>query len=120
MVPITNAEVDLMAIDVFAVLKALWGFATFVLLGVLKITYSDYKKMQEHLDTLDKDLVRMKAEMVTKDRLDETLDRKVKHLQVSIQGVKEDVSDLRREIKGEVSGLRSDIQSMLKAVLERK
>lgn len=109
-----------MALDIMAILKALWGIATFLLIGVLKIIYSDYKKMQEHLDTLDKDLVRIKAEMVTKDRLDETLDRKVKHLQSSIQGVKEDVSDLRREIKTEVSGLRSDIQSMLKAVLEQR
>lgn len=109
-----------MALDVMAILKALWGFATFVLLGVLKITYSDYKKMQEHLDTLDKDMVRMKAEMVTKDRLDETLDRKVKHLQTSIQGVKEDVSDLRREIKTDVSGLRSDVQALVKLVIENK
>lgn len=109
-----------MALDIMAILKALWGIATFLLIGVLKIIYSDYKKMQEHLDTLDKDLVRIKAEMVTKDRLDETLDRKVKHLQSSIQGVKEDVSDLRREIKTEVSGLRSDIQSMLKAVLDQR
>lgn len=109
-----------MAIDVIAVLKALWGFATFVLLGVLKITYSDYKKMQEHLDTLDKDIIRMKSEMVTKDRLDETLDRKIKHLQVSIQDVREDVSDLRREIKAEVTGLRGDVQSMIKMILESR
>lgn len=109
-----------MAIDILAILKALWGFATFVLLGVLKVVYSDYKKMQEHLDTLDKDLVRIKAEMVTKDRLDETLDRKVKHLQVSIQDVREDMSDLRREIKADIGSLSADIRDMVKTIMERR
>lgn len=109
-----------MAIDIIAILKALWGFATFVLLGVLKITYTDYKKMQEHLDVLDKDIIRMKSDMVTKDRLDETLDRKIKHLQVSIQDVREDVSDLRREMKAEVTGLRDDVKHMTKLIIESR
>lgn len=36
-----------MALDIMLILKSLWGLVTFLLLGVLKIFYSDFKKMQE-------------------------------------------------------------------------
>lgn len=109
-----------MDITMWSVLKAAWGFLTFILMGVLKYIWSDYKKMQERQDAIEKEMIRMKADMVTKDRLDETLDRKVKHLQDSLQDVRSDLSDLRREVKSEVSGLRDDIQTLLKTVLETR
>jgi t-SNARE complex subunit (syntaxin) len=102
-----------MAVDLIAIVKALWGFATFVLLGVLKITYSDYKKMQERQDNLEKDIIRMKADMVTKDSLDEIFDRKMKHLQESLQ-------DMRSESRSETNALRTDMQRLINIMMENQ
>ena len=102
-----------MAVDLIAIVKALWGFATFVLLGVLKITYSDYKKMQERQDNLEKDIIRMKADMVTKDSLDEIFDRKMKHLQESLQ-------DMRTESRSETNALRTDMQRLINIMMENQ
>lgn len=102
-----------MAVDLIAIVKALWGFATFVLLGVLKITYSDYKKMQERQDNLEKDIIRMKADMVTKDSFDAALDRKMKHLQESLQ-------DMRSESRSETNALRTDMQRLINIMMENQ
>lgn len=102
-----------MSIDLFAILKAVWGVITFVLIGVLRITYSDYKKTQERLDELDKDIIRIKAEMVTKEKLDEILDKKLKT-------VRDDVSDLRKDIKEDVGDLRADLSNQFKLLMERQ
>ncbi len=102
-----------MSIDLFAILKAVWGVVTFVLIGVLRITYSDYKKTQERLDELDKDIIRIKAEMVTKEKLDEILDKKLKT-------VRDDVSELRKDIKEDVGDLRADLSNQFKMLMERQ
>lgn len=102
-----------MSIDILAILKAVWGIITFVLIGVLRITYSDYKKTQERLDELDRDIIRMKAEMVTKEKLDEILDKKLK-------AVRDDVSDLRKDIKDDVGDLRSDLSKQFQMLMERQ
>ncbi|QYC52536.1 hypothetical protein [Salmonella phage SSBI34] len=108
-----------MILDIMAVLKALWGFATFILLGILKITYSDFKKMQERQDTLEKDIIRLRSEMVTKDSLDDIFDRKMKHIQDTIQDIRGDLADMRGETKDEVTALRNEIRTVLNVVLER-
>ena len=102
-----------MSIDLFAILKAVWGVITFVLIGVLRITYSDYKKTQERLDELDRDIIRIKAEMVTKERLDEILDKKLKT-------IRDDVSDLRKDIKEDVGDLRADLSTQFKLLMENQ
>lgn len=102
-----------MSIDLFAILKAVWGVITFVLIGVLRITYSDYKKTQERLEELDKDIIRIKAEMVTKEKLDEILDKKLKT-------IRDDVSDLRKDIKEDVGDLRADLSTHFKLLMERQ
>lgn len=108
-----------MAIDLFAILKALWGFATFILLGVLKITYSDYKRMQERQDDLEKDLIRLRADMVTKDGIDAILDRKMKHVMDTIQDIRGDLGEMRRENKDENNALRNEIRALLSAMIEK-
>ncbi|URC22379.1 hypothetical protein CHUUTOTORO_02940 [Serratia phage vB_SmaM-ChuuTotoro] len=102
-----------MAVDLIAIVKALWGFATFVLLGVLKITYSDYKKMQERQDNLEKEIIRIKSDMVTKDSLDEIFDRKMKHLQESL-------TEMRSESRSEITALRSDMQRLINIMMENQ
>lgn len=109
-----------MALDLLAIIKALWGFATFILLGILKITYSDFKKMQERQDDLEKDIIRLRSDMVTKDSLDDILDKKMKHLRDDIQGMRKEMTEMRNESRSEVSGLRKDIQSLLKTMLEQR
>uniref|UniRef100_A0AAU8GF66 Uncharacterized protein n=1 Tax=Salmonella phage vB_SEnST11_KE23 TaxID=3161174 RepID=A0AAU8GF66_9CAUD len=104
---------SIMSIDLFAILKAVWGVITFVLIGVLRITYSDYKKTQERLDELDRDIIRIKAEMVTKEKLDEILDKKLKT-------VRDDVSDLRKDIKEDVGDLRADLSTQFKLLMENQ
>lgn len=102
-----------MSVDIFAILKAVWGLLTFLLIGVLKVTYSDYKKTQERLDELDKDIIRIKAEMVTKEKLDEILDKKLKT-------IRDDVSDLRKDIKRDVGDLRGDLHKQFQLLMERQ
>lgn len=99
-----------MSIDLFAVLKAVWAVISFVLIGVLRITYSDYKKTQERLEELDRDIIRIKAEMVTKEKLDEILDKKLKT-------IRDDVSELRKDIKDDVGDLRSDLNRQFQTLI---
>lgn len=99
-----------MSIDLFAVLKAVWAVISFVLIGVLRITYSDYKKTQERLEELDRDIIRIKAEMVTKEKLDEILDKKLKT-------IRDDVSDLRKDIKDDVGDLRNDLNRQFQTLI---
>lgn len=101
-----------MPFDVFAILKAVWAVISFLLIGILKITYSDYKKTQTRLEELDRDIIRIKAEMVTKDKLDEILDKKLK-------AVREDVFDLRKDIKEDVNSLRGDLHKQFQMLMDR-
>ena len=101
-----------MSIDLFAILKAVWGVVTFVLIGVLRVTYSDYKKTQERLDELDKDIIRIRAEMVTKEKLDDILDKRLK-------AIRDDVSELRKDIKEDVGDLRTDLTKQFQMLMER-
>ena len=115
--PSTRASADslrggTMSIDLFAILKAVWGVVTFVLIGVLRVTYSDYKKTQERLDQLDKDIIRIRAEMVTKEKLDDILDKKLK-------AIRDDVSELRKDIKEDVGDLRTDLTKQFQMLMER-
>ncbi|QPI18079.1 hypothetical protein POP15_031 [Pectobacterium phage POP15] len=109
-----------MALDVMLILKSLWGLVTFLLLGVLKIFYSDFKKMQERQDELEKDLIRLREKMVTKDSIDDILDRKLKHINDTIQDMRTDMADMRKEAKEENTALRNEIRSVLNAMLESR
>lgn len=109
-----------MALDVMLILKSLWGLVTFLLLGVLKIFYSDFKKMQERQDELEKDLIRLREKMVTKDSIDDILDRKLKHITDTIQDMRTDMADMRKEAKEENTALRNEIRSVLNAMLESR
>lgn len=107
-----------MAIDIMLVLKSLWGLVTFLLLGVLKVFYSDFKKMQERQDELEKDIIRLRGEMVTKDSIDAILDRKIKHITDTIGSIRSDITDMRKEAKEENNALQREIRSVLNAMLE--
>lgn len=109
-----------MALDIMLILKSLWGLVTFLLLGVLKIFYSDFKKMQERQDALEKDIIRLREKMVTKDSIDDILDRKLKHITDTIQDMRSDMADMRKEAKEENTALRNEIRSVLNAMLESR
>lgn len=109
-----------MALDIMLILKSLWGLVTFLLLGVLKIFYSDFKKMQERQDELEKDIIRLREKMVTKDSIDDILDRKLKHITDTIQDIRTDIVDMRKESKEENTALRNEIRSVLNAMLESR
>lgn len=109
-----------MALDIMLILKSLWGLVTFLLLGVLKIFYSDFKKMQERQDALEKDLIRLRGEMVTKDSIDAILDRKIKHITDTIGDIRSDITDMRKEAKEENNALQKEIRSVLNAMLESR
>lgn len=101
-----------MTLDFFAILKAVWAVVSFAMVGVLRVIYSDYKKTQERLESLDKDVIRIKAEMVTKDKLDDILDKKLKT-------IRDDVFDLRKDIKEDVGDLRADLSKQFQMLYER-
>lgn len=101
-----------MSIDLFAILKAVWAVISFALIGVLRVVYSDYKKTQGRLDELDKDIIRIKAEMVTKEKLDDILDKKLKT-------IRDDVSDFRKDIKEDVGDLRQDLSRQFQLLMDR-
>jgi|AGFS01.1.fsa_nt_gi hypothetical protein len=107
-----------MALDIMLILKSLWGLVTFLLLGVLKIFYSDFKKMQERQDELEKDIIRLREKMVTKDSIDDILDRKLKHITDTIQDIRSDIGDMRKEAKEENNALQKDIRQVLNAMIE--
>lgn len=109
-----------MTFDIMLVLKSLWGLVTFLLLGVLKIFYSDFKKMQSRQDELEKDLIRLRGEMVTKDSIDAILDRKIKHLTDTIQDIRSDITDMRKESKEENSAIQKEIRQVLNAMIESR
>lgn len=109
-----------MAIDVMMILKFLWGMVTFLLLGVLKIFYSDFKKLQERQDTLEKDIIRLRSETVRQDSIDAILDRKIKHIVDTIGDIRSDITDMRKEAKEENTALRSEIRSVLSSLLESR
>lgn len=109
-----------MVLDVMTLLKALWGFASFLLLGVLKITYSDFKKMQERQDELEKDILRLRMEVIKKDDIDGILDRKLKHITDNIQDIRSDITDMRSEARNENNALRSEIRALMNAMIENK
>lgn len=109
-----------MVLDLMMLLKALWAFATFLLLGVLKITYSDFKKMQEKQDELERDILRLREQMVTKDSIDDILDRKIKHITNTIQDIRGDITEMRSEARNENNALRAEIRAVLNAMIDDK
>jgi len=106
-----------MALDIMLILKSLWGLVTFLLLGVLKIFYTDFKKLQERQDALEKDIIRLRGEMVTKDSIDAILDRKIKHITDTISDIRGDITDMRKEAKEESNALQKEIRTVLNAML---
>lgn len=109
-----------MALDIMLILKSLWGLVTFLLLGVLKIFYTDFKKLQERQDALEKDIIRLRGEMVTKDSIDAILDRKIKHITDTIADIRGDITDMRKEAKEENNALQREIRTVLNAMLESR
>ena len=71
------------------------------------------EKTEERVDSLEKDVIRMKAEMVTKERLDEIMDNKLKSL-------REDVAYLRKEVKEDIGDLRSDLNRHFQILVEQR
>ena len=104
--------------DIMAILKVLWGFVTFVLLGILKITYSDFKKMQERQDELEKDILKLRMEVIKKDDIDGILDRKLKHVTETIQDIRADIVEMRTESRNENNALRSELRALMNALLK--
>lgn len=109
-----------MAIDIMLILKYLWAFISFLLLGALKIFYSDFKEMKVKQDALEKDLIRLRGDMVSKDSIDGILDRKIKHITDTIGDIRADITDMRKEAKEETNALQKDIRSVLNVMLESR
>ena len=109
-----------MTLDIMLILKSLWGLVTFLLLGVLRIFYTDFKKMQDRQDTLEKDLIRIRGEMVTKDSIDAILDRKIKHITDTIGDIRSDINDMRKESKEENNAIQRELRAVLNAMLEAR
>lgn len=72
-----------------------------------------WKAVSKRLDDLEKDLILVKSNMVTKDRLDAVLNQRLKDIQ-------DNLDELRKEVKGDVCGLRSDIQQIIQILLSSK
>ena len=72
-----------------------------------------WKSVSKRLDDLEKDLILVKSNMVTKDRLDAVLNQRLKDIQ-------DNLDEIRKEVKGDVSGLRSDIQQIIQILLSNK
>lgn len=72
-----------------------------------------WKSVSKRLDDLEKDLILVKSNMVTKDRLDAVLNQRLKDIQ-------DNLDELRKEVKGDVSGLRGDIQQIIQILLSNK
>lgn len=72
-----------------------------------------WKSVSKRLDDLEKDLILVKSNMVTKDRLDAVLNQRLKDIQ-------DNLDELRKEVKGDVSGLRNDIQQIIQILLSNK
>lgn len=106
-----------MTLDIMLILKSLWGLVTFLLLGVLRIFYTDFKKMQERQDELEKDLIRIRGEMVTKDSIDAIMDRKIKHITDTIGDIRSDINDMRKESKEENNAIQRELRAVLNAML---
>lgn len=109
-----------MTLDIMLILKSLWGLVTFLLLGVLRIFYTDFKKMQERQDDLEKDLIRIRGEMVTKDSIDAIMDRKIKHITDTIGDIRSDINDMRKESKEENNAIQRELRAVLNAMLEAR
>lgn len=109
-----------MTLDIMLILKSLWGLVTFLLLGVLRIFYTDFKRMQERQDDLEKDLIRIRGEMVTKDSIDAIMDRKIKHITDTIGDIRSDINDMRKESKEENNAIQRELRAVLNAMLEAR
>lgn len=109
-----------MPFDALAILKYIWGFLTFIILGVIKHLYSEFQVMKAKIEALEKEMIELKTSAVTKDKLDDILDKKMKPLQDNIQEVKETMSSMRSDMKGDVSGLRSDVQELIKSLIDKR
>lgn len=72
-----------------------------------------WKSVSKRLDDLEKDLILVKSNMVTKDRLDAVLNQRLKDIQ-------DNLDELRKEVKGDVGGLRNDIQQIIQILLSSK
>jgi len=109
-----------MIFDIMLILKALWAVLTCVLLGALKIFYSDFKKGQDSQAELEKEVIRLRGTVVTKDSIDAILDHKIRHLAATISDVRADITGMRIEAKEENNALRREIRSVLNAMLDVK
>lgn len=114
-----------MVFDIVLILKSLWALVTCILLGALKIFYADFKKMQDRQDELEKDIIRLRSDMITKDNVDILLDRKIKHIsdnlgdtRAEIADMRADITDLRKEVKEDNYNLQKEIRAVLNAMLE--
>lgn len=72
-----------------------------------------WKAVSKRLDDLEKDLILVKSNMVTKDRLDAVLNQRLKDIQ-------DNLDEIRKEVKVDVSGLRNDIQQIIQILLSNK
>lgn len=102
-----------MSVDVFLVIKVFWYILSGAAIVVSKVAYSNYKDTKGRLDSLEKDIIKVKAEMVTKEKLDDILDKKIK-------AVRDDVLELRREIKNDFSELRGELNKQLSLLIDKK
>jgi capsule polysaccharide export protein KpsE/RkpR len=98
--------------------KFLWAGFTLLLGGIIKTMWSehrDYKiKTEDRLKVVEQKVVHLEANMVTKDKLDETLDRKMEPLKEQINVLNARIENLRSELRHDISELGSDIKELLR------
>lgn len=108
-----------MSVEVLIFLgKALWVGFTLMLGGIIKSMWTDnrdYKvKSEERLNRVEQRVIHLEANMVTKDKLDETLDRKMEPLKDQINVLNARVESLRSELRHDISAIGIDIKDILK------
>lgn len=101
-----------MSVEVLVFLgKALWAGFTLLLGGIIRSMWSEHKdykaKTEDRLKVVEQKVVHLEANMVTKDKLDEVLDRKMEPL-------KDQINTLRSEIRSDILALSGDIKDLLK------
>lgn len=108
-----------MTLDALAILKFIWGFVSLMLMGLLKVIWSDFKKMQTQIEALEKEIIQIKAETVTKEKLDEILDRKMRPMQENLLDMKDNIANMRKDMKDDTSELKGDIQRLIRNIMDR-
>lgn len=102
-----------MGVDLAGLLKVIWNVLPLALGGFLSYVVKDYKSLKDIIKQNEKDIVAVKATMITSHDLDEALDRKVNQFNESIKDIKRDIASIRAELK-------TDLDRLFDKILELK